>query len=82
MTPAELNLCAKAYGARQERRQKQAQANLYALAALIRGMVWARNPPSYEDAFPERSAEKDMTEEQMYAMVQGLNALLGGEEGK
>lgn len=81
MTPVELNLYAEAYGARQERRQKLAQANIYALATLIRSMVWAKKPPSYEESFPEHSsAGETMTDEQMYTMVRGLNALFGGKE--
>ena len=81
MTPAELNLYARAYVDRRREEQKIAQANLYSLAALIRPMIWAKHPPSYEKVFPDNKPEpKEMTDEQMYAMVKGLNALFGGEE--
>ena len=44
-------------------------------------MVWAKKPPSYEESFPEHSsAGETMTDEQMYTMVRGLNALFGGKE--
>lgn len=82
MTPAELDIYARAYEARQAARQRDTQVNLYNLAALIRSMVWAKHPPSYEKAFPEGKTEKndEMTDEQMYAMARALNALFGGEE--
>lgn len=77
----ELNIYARAYVERRREDQKITQANLYALAALIRPMVWAKRPPSYAQVFPDKEAEKEeMTDDQMYAMVKGLNALFGGEE--
>lgn len=85
MTPTELNLYARAYEKRRSAEQKIAQVNLYSMAALIRPMVWSKHPPSYEQAFPEdkqtpKQNTKQMTDDQMYAMVRGLNALFGGEE--
>lgn len=81
MTPVELNIFARAYVDRRKEEQKIAQANLYSLAALIRPMVWAKHPPSYERAFPDNKPQQnEMTDDQMYAMVKGLNALFGGEE--
>lgn len=82
MTPAELQIYARAYEARRDAQQRATQINLYNLAALIRPMVWAKHPPSYEKAFPDGESEKkdEMTDEQMYATVRALNALFGGEE--
>lgn len=82
MTPAELNLYARAYAEQQKERQKIAQVNLYNLASLIRSMVWAKHPPSYDSAFGDgdKPQNDDMTDEQMYAMARALNALFGGEE--
>lgn len=81
MTPVELNLYARAYGSRRKAEQKLQQANIYSLAALIRSMVWSKHPPSYDRVFPDReSRAKQMSDDQMYAMVKGLNALFGGEE--
>ena len=81
MTPAELNLYARAYVDRRKEEQKIAQANLYSLTALIRPMIWAKHPPSYEKVFPDnRPKPEEMTDDEMYAMVKGLNALFGGEE--
>lgn len=72
---------ARAYVDRRKEEQKISQVNLYSLAALIRPMVWSKHPPSYERVFPgERPKQKEMTDDQMYAMVRGLNALFGGEE--
>ena len=82
MTPAELQIYVRAYEARRDARQRATQINLYTQAALIRSMVWAKHPPSYEKAFPDGEGEKknEMTDEQMYATVRALNALFGGEE--
>lgn len=84
MTPAELNIYARAYGERQTQAQRQRVTNIYSLAALIRSMVWGKHPPSFEQAFPDSKGStknrEEMTDDQMYAMVKGLNALFGGEE--
>lgn len=81
MTPVELNICARAYGEHRKAEQKIAQANIYSLAALIRPMVWAKRPPSYDQVYPDKEKkQKEMTDEQMYDMVKSLNALFGGEE--
>ena len=83
MTPTELNIYARAYAERQEQTQRLRSANIYSLAALIRSMVWSKHPPSLERAFPGVKANpkkrKEMTDDAMYAMVKGLNALFGGE---
>ena len=81
MTPVELNIYAGADVKRRREEQKLSQANLYSLAALIRPMIWSKHPPSYEKVFPdEKTKEKEMTDDQMYATVRALNALFGGEE--
>lgn len=81
MTPAALNLYARAYAKRRREEQKLTQVNLYSLAALIRSMVWSKHPPTYERVYPEKNSNlEEMTDEQMYAVVRGLNALFGGEE--
>jgi hypothetical protein len=81
MTPVELNLYANAFVDRRKEEQRITQANLYSLAALIRPMVWSKHPPSFEKAFPEQKKQPEaMTDDQMYAIVKGLNALFGGEE--
>lgn len=79
MTPAELNLYAGAYTERRKAEQRLTQANLYSLAALVRSMIWAKHPPSFDRVFPEERRE-NMSDEQMYTMVKGLNALFGGKE--
>lgn len=78
MTPAELNLCADAYTERRREEQRLTQANIYSLAALTRAMIWAKHPPSFDRVFPEER-RREMSDEQMYAMVKGLNAMFGGE---
>ncbi len=52
MTPAQLNLYARAYTKRRQDEQKLAQANIYSLAALVRPMIWGKHPPSFEKVFP------------------------------
>ena len=84
MTPVELNIYARAYAEQQAQTQRLRSANIYSLAALIRSMVWSKHPPSFDRAFPEAKTntkkQEEMTDDQMYAMVKGLNALFGGEE--
>ena len=84
MTPVELNIYARAYGERLKQEQRLQTANIYSLAALIRTMVWGKHPPSFERAFPgvknDTKQHEEMTDDQMYAMVKGLNALYGGKE--
>lgn len=82
MTPVELNIYARGYADRRGQEQKLQIANIYSLAALIRTMIWGKHPPSFEAAFPGINSQKqeEMTDDQMYAMVKGLNALFGGEE--
>lgn len=83
MTPVELNIYARAYGKRCKQEQRLQTANIYSLATLIRSMVWSKHPPSYDRAFPDKpdpKQRKEMTDDQMYAMVRGLNALYGGKE--
>lgn len=79
MTPAELNLWADAYTERRKEEQRLTQANIYSMAALTRAMIWAKRPPGFDQVFPEERPE-EMSDEQMYAMVKGLNGLFGGEE--
>lgn len=82
MTPVELNIYARAYVSRRKEEQKITQANLYSHAALIRSMIWSKYPPSLERVYPDSQPKQQdqMTDDQMYAMVKGLNALFGGEE--
>lgn len=82
MTPAELNLYARAYGEQQTQAQRLREVHIYSLANLIRSMVWSKHPPSFKRAFPDAKPkqQEEMTDEAMYAMVKGLNALFGGEE--
>lgn len=81
MTPAELNLYARAYVRRREDEERICQANIYSLASLIRTMVWAKHPPRFEKVFPEKKRKREpMTDEEMYARVVALNRLFGGEE--
>lgn len=83
MTPVELNIYARAYVSRRKEEQKISQVNIYSLAALVRSMIWSKHPPSFERTFSEAQTDKpqeQMTDDQMYAMVKGLNALFGGEE--
>lgn len=77
----QLNLYARAWTERRREEQRLAQVNLYSLSALIRSMVWAKHPPSFERAFPEHKPEQEaMDDDQLYKMVKGLNALFGGTE--
>lgn len=82
MTPAQLNLCAKAYTQRKQEKQRINQVNIYNLASLIRTMVWSKYPPDFDKAFPDKSKKEpvEMDDDQLYAAVKRLNALFGGEE--
>lgn len=81
MTPAQLNIYARAFTQRHQDEQKLTQANIYSLAALIRPMVWSKRPPSFEKAFPGlKQKPKQMSDDEMYSQIKRLNALFGGEE--
>lgn len=81
MTPAQLNIYARAYTQRHQDEQRLTQANIYSLAALIRSMIWSKRPPSFERVFPGiRQTPKEMSDAEMYAQIKRLNALFGGEE--
>ena len=68
MTPAELHTYAKAYAAQREQEHRMQLSYIYAHAALIRSMVWSKNPPRLDQVFPVDSAsssKKQMTDEQI-----------------
>ena len=76
MTPAQLYLCSKAH----KEKHRAIEAYLYTLAALIRPMVWSEHPPEYEQVFRDARKEKEMSDDQMYAVACALNRMFGGEE--
>lgn len=82
MTPAQLNVYAKAYMQRKQEEQRIARVNIYNLASLIRPMVWSKHPPEFDEAFPDKRKNEpvEMDDDQLYAAVKRLNALFGGEE--
>lgn len=80
MTPVQLNCYARAYAERGKNEQRVAQANIYSLAALIRPMVWSKDPPGFDKVFPQEHWSTDMTDEELFRKVQALNAMFGGEE--
>lgn len=83
MTPAELNTYARAYAAQREQEHRLQLSLIYSHASLIRSMVWSKHPPRFDQAFPSgasSSPKAQMTDEQIYSIVQGLNALYGGKE--
>ncbi len=79
MTPRELDAMLEARAEQAEVEDRQTRLKIYNLAAAVRTMIWAKNPPSYERMFPE-DRKNDMTDEEMYAQVRALNALFGGSE--
>lgn len=79
LTPSEFGACVSAWMEKRRDDQQIAQRNIYNLSLLIRAMVWNKRAPDYEDAYGGEMTEI-MTDEQMYAQVKALNALLGGEE--
>ena len=80
MTPRELTFWLQGRLEQVEDEARASRRNIYNLASLIRAMVWARHPPSFESAFPSDTIKKDMSDEQMYAQVLALNKLFGGTE--
>ena len=53
------------------------KANIYNMAALIRSAVWSKHMPKYSSVFPEKK-KKEMTDDEMYRSVLGLNSAFGG----
>ena len=81
MTPAQLNVYARARSEALAARQRLAAANLYNLATMIRGAVWGKlGLPPFEKMFPEAAPARSMSDEAMFRQVQALNKLFGGEE--
>lgn len=79
MTPVELNIYARTVRDNKLDEQRTTQANNYMLATMIRGMIWGKQAPSYDECFPDEK-KQEMDDEQMYAVVRGLNAMFGGKE--
>lgn len=81
MTPAQLNVYARARSEALAARQRLTEANLYNLATMIRGAVWGKHGlPPFEKMFPEAAPARSMSDEAMFRQVQALNKLFGGEE--
>lgn len=81
MTPAQLNVYARARSEALAARQRLTAANLYNLATMIRGAVWGEHGlPPFEKMFPEAASARSMSDEAMFRQVQALNKLFGGEE--
>ena len=78
MTPRELWIYARAYRDRIRSEARAKRSEIYALASLVRSMVWAKHPPRFERVFPEDVRRKEMTAEQMKQQVLALNAAFGG----
>ena len=81
MTPAQLNVYARTRGELLAARQRVTEANLYNLAALIRGAVWGKHGlPPFEKAFRKEAPARAMSDEELFRQVQVLNKLFGGDE--
>lgn len=80
MTPRELEWLLDAYGEGAEEQARLSRAKIYSLASVVRTMVWAKHPPSYERVFPGDSRKKEMSDEEMFEQVKVLNAIFGGKE--
>lgn len=83
MTPADLTTYARAYAAQKKQENRLQLSLIYSHALLIRSMVWSKHPPRFDQFFPpgaSSSPKTQMTDEQIYSIVQGLNALYGGKE--
>ena len=83
MTPAQLNIIARARGARLESELEARKAEIYNLAALIRPMIWSKDPPSFESVFPSKKSDRGddaMDDEELLSQVRMLAAALGGSE--
>lgn len=79
MTPAELDVYAKAYTECRRSQQRVERAHIYALASLTRSMIWSKNPPDYAEAFPEDpEPKKPMSDEAMYAVAKAMTRAFGG----
>lgn len=61
MTPAQLNVYARARSEALAARQRLTAANLYNLATMIRGAVWGKHGlPPFEKMFPEAASARSM----------------------
>lgn len=74
ITPFELNISAESYAERKKVNDKQ----LIHQAYLISRWVWEKKI-DIEKILGEKKEKKIMTDEEMLAQVQALNAIFGGE---
>lgn len=81
MTPAQLNVYARARSEALAARQRLTAANLYNLATMIRGAVWGKHGlPPFEKVFRKEAPARAMSDEELFRQVQVLNKLFGGDE--
>lgn len=82
MTPAELNIYAQAYVDRRQTLLREQLMLLTQHAFLTSRWVWQKriNIERILRKLEQGSSDEQMTDEEMLAVVRGLNALLGGED--
>jgi len=81
MTPRELNTYAYAKRDALNAQQRRTARTIYDLSLLIRAAVWAREVPDFNEVFPETGTHAEAGgDDQLYAAVRALNALMGGRE--
>ena len=78
MTVAEFNREIKAYDDRLAARRMETENAIYALAGLIRIMIWSKLPPTADEFFGRKSEPPEMDDAAMYQQVLALNAMFGG----
>jgi len=77
MTPSQFYAFVDGYTKNVEMESNKKNTELYNLASLIRVAVWEKKMPAFDDVFKSKNNEP-MTDDQMYSVVQSLNALFGG----
>lgn len=83
MTPRELAVCVDTYNRQQEQELEKLRRTSYLTALLTAQFVWAKGQrPSYEQVFGAPGRSRDMSDDEMLAVAEALNARFGGSDSR
>lgn len=78
MTPAQLQIYAKAQAEKLKTERENKNRDIYNLSVLIRQQIWSKELVEYEDVFAEE--EKEVDDDEFFNYICALNRQFGGEE--
>ncbi|MBQ6756779.1 MAG: hypothetical protein IJP43_07580 [Oscillospiraceae bacterium] len=78
MTPAQLQIYAKAQAEKLKTERENKNRHIYNLSVLIRQQIWSKELVEYEDVFADE--EKEVDDDEFFSYICALNRQFGGEE--